>query len=124
VTPDLVITPMQPIVHQLTEKYKSKKVFTILNDENIDFEVTIYFPKKFEALRKFYCGSHEDFIKSIMTTSLWQDNSGGKTNGQFFKSGDEKYVFKEIKAGDIRMFTDFAPRYFDYLCKSFFHNFP
>lgn len=59
-----------------------------------------------------------------MKTSHWHDNSGGRTNSPFFKSGDQKYVFKEIKAGDIRMFTDFAPRYFDYLCKSFFHNFP
>ena len=121
---DIVITPMQPPVHHLTEKYKSKKVFTNLGEENLDFEVTIYFPKKFEALRKFYCGSHEDFIKSIMKTKDWADNSGGKQKGKFFKSGDEKYIFKEIRTGDIRMFTEFAPRYFDYLCKSFFHNFP
>jgi hypothetical protein len=123
-TNDMVITPAQPPVHHLSEKYKSKKVFTNLQEENLDFEVTIYFPKKFEALRKFYCGSHEDFIKSIMKTSDWADNSGGKQRGNFFKSGDQKYVFKEIKPGDIRMFTEFAPRYFDYLCKSFFHNFP
>lgn len=118
------ITPAQPPVHLMTEKYKSKKVFTNLLEENLDFEVTIYFPKKFEALRKFYCGSHEDFIKSIMKTNDWADNSGGKQKGNFFKSGDQKYVFKEIRPGDIRMFTEFAPRYFDYLCKSFFHNFP
>ncbi|CAI2382914.1 unnamed protein product [Moneuplotes crassus] len=122
--PDLVITPMQTPVNQLTEKYKSKKVADILKDDHLDFEVTIYFPKKFEALRKFYCGSHEDFIKSIMKTSHWHDNSGGKTNSPFFKSGDQKYIFKEVNRGDIRMFTDFTPRYFDYLCKSFFHNFP
>lgn len=122
--PDLVITPMQPPVHNLTEKYKSKKIVENLGEEKLDFEVTIYFPKKFEALRKFYCGSHEDFIKSIMKTEDWADNSGGKTKMKFFKSGDQKYIFKEIRNGDIRMFTEFAPRYFDYLCKSFFHNFP
>ena len=59
-----------------------------------------------------------------MKTSNWKDVSGGKTRSSFFKSGDEKYIFKEIKNGEIRMFTEFAPRYFDYLCKSFFHNFP
>lgn len=59
-----------------------------------------------------------------MKTKDWADNSGGKQRGKFFKSGDEKYIFKEIKNGEMRMFTDFAPRYFDYLCKSFFHNFP
>ena len=122
--PDLSISPSQPPVHQLTDKYKVKKVVSLLGEENLDFEVTIYFPKKFEALRKFYWGSHEDFIKSIMRSKEWADNSGGKQKGRFFKSGDEKYIFKEIKTGDIRMFTEFAPRYFDYLWKSFFHNFP
>lgn len=122
--PDLVITPVQPPIQQINDKYRAKKVFVVLSEEDLDFEVTIYFPKKFEALRKFYCGSHEDFIKSIMKTSIWGDNSGGKTKGKFFKSGDEKYIIKEIRSGDIRMFTEFAPRYFDYLCKSFFHNFP
>jgi len=50
-----------------------------------------------------------------MKTKDWADNSGGKQKGKFFKSGDEKYIFKEIRNGDIRMFTEFAPRYFDYL---------
>ena len=122
-TSDLVITPSQPPIKQITEKDKRQKVIDFLNDD-LEFEVTIYFPKKFEALRRFYWGSHEDFIKSIMTTTDWADNSGGKRRGKFFKSGDEKYVFKEIKNGEMRMFTEFAPRYFDYLCKSFFHNFP
>jgi hypothetical protein len=122
--PDLVITPVQPPIQQINDKYRAKKVFVVLSEEDLDFEVTIYFPKKFEALRKFYWGSHEDFIKSIMKTCIWGDNSGGKTKGKFFKSGDEKYIIKEIRSGDIRMFTEFAPRYFDYLCKSFFHNFP
>jgi len=122
--PDLVITPEQKVFNQLTDKYKLKKIEKVLGEDELEFEVTIYFPKKFEALRKFYCGSHEDFIKSIMKTKDWADNSGGKQRGRFFKSGDEKYIFKEIKNGDIRMFTEFAPRYFDYLCKSFFHNFP
>jgi hypothetical protein len=52
--PDLSISPSQPPVHQLTDKYKVKKVVSLLGEENLDFEVTIYFPKKFEALRKFY----------------------------------------------------------------------
>jgi 1-phosphatidylinositol-3-phosphate 5-kinase len=50
--------------------------------------------------------------------------SGGKTKSKFYKSFDDKYVFKEIKKGEFKMFLEFAPQYFDYLCKSFFHNYP
>ena len=28
----------------------------------LDYNVKVYFPKKFEVLRKFYCGSHLNFI--------------------------------------------------------------
>ena len=40
---DLSISPSQPPVHQLTDKYKVKKVVSLLGEENLDFEVTIYF---------------------------------------------------------------------------------
>lgn len=51
--PDLVITPNQPPINPLNDKYRMKKVYMILK-ENLEFEITIYFPKKFEALRRFY----------------------------------------------------------------------
>ena len=60
----------------------------------------------------------------MMRTKPWLDVSGGKTNSKFHKSFDEKYVFKETKKNDFKMFLDFAPNYFDYLFKSFFHNYP
>jgi len=28
----------------------------------VDYNVKMYYPKKFEVLRKFYCGSHLNFI--------------------------------------------------------------
>lgn len=34
--------------------------------DDVDYEVTMYFPKKFEALRKFYIGKQIDFVESIM----------------------------------------------------------
>jgi 1-phosphatidylinositol-3-phosphate 5-kinase len=50
--------------------------------------------------------------------------TGGKTKSKFYRSFDDKYVFKEIKKNEFNWFVDFAPQYFDYLCKSFFHNYP
>jgi hypothetical protein len=31
---------------------------------------------------------------------------------------------KEVKRQELKMFLEFAPQYFDYLCKSFFHEYP
>ena len=34
-------------------------------------------------------------------------------------------MLKEIKkSAEMKMFLEFAPQYFDYMCKSFFHNYP
>jgi 1-phosphatidylinositol-3-phosphate 5-kinase len=90
----------------------------------VDYEVKIFFPKKFEALRRFYCGSQYDFIESLIRTQEWTTVTGGKTKSKFYRSFDDKYVFKEIKKSEFKMFIEFAPSYFDYLCKSFFHNYP
>lgn len=90
----------------------------------VDYELKVFFPKKFEALRRFYCGSQYDFIESLIQTQEWTTVTGGKTKSKFYRSFDDKYVFKEIKKSEFKMFLEFAPQYFDYLCKSFFHNYP
>lgn len=84
----------------------------------------MYYPKKFEVLRKFYCGSHLNFIQSMMSSESWRDVSGGRTMSPFQKTFDQKYVMKEVKRPELKMFLEFAPQYFDYLCKSFFHDYP
>ena len=42
----------------------------------------------------------------------------------FFTSHDKKYVFKSVKKEEFEMFCQFAPTFFDYMAKSFFHDFP
>lgn len=95
-----------------------------LGTPKVDFQLKIYFPKKFEALRRFYCGSQYNFIQSLLKTKEWTNVSGGKTKSKFHRSLDDKYVYKEIRKAEFKMFLEFAPQYFDYLCKSFFHNYP
>lgn len=90
----------------------------------IDYSVKIFFPKKFEVLRKFYCGSHLNFIESMISSSDWLGNNGGKTLSSFQTTFDKKYVMKEVKKSELRMFLEFAPQYFDYLGKAFFHDYP
>ena len=42
----------------------------------------------------------------------------------FFTTHDKKFVFKSVKKEEFEMFCQFAPTYFDYMAKSFFHDFP
>lgn len=86
---------------------------------SLDFNVKIYFPNQFEALRKVYCGSYVDFIKSIYKSEIWKDNSGGKSQSQFLKSHDHKYVIKVVRHSEIKMFETMGDSYFEYMCRSF-----
>jgi 1-phosphatidylinositol-3-phosphate 5-kinase len=57
-------------------------------------------------------------------SDLWHDNTGGKSKATFFKSNDEKYIFKKIKSNELKMFREMGLGYFEYLCKSFYHYCP
>ena len=50
--------------------------------------------------------------------------SGGKKAKNFFKSIDQKFVFKRIEAGEMKMFRESAQAYFEYMCKSFNDGYP
>ena len=43
--------------------------------------------------------------------------TGGKTQASFFKSHDEKYVFKEVNKAEYEMLAQFGPTYFKYMAK-------
>ena len=102
----------------------SADVPQMLNFSKCDYTVKVFYPRKFEVLRKFYCGSHLNFIESMMSSESWADVTGGKTMSPFQKTFDKKYVMKEVKRTELKMFLEFAPQYFDYLCKAFFHDYP
>ena len=94
-----------------------------LKIDKIDFEVRIFYPKRFSGMRRFYIGTHLDYIMSICKTKTW-NSSGGKASMGFFTSHDKKFVFKSVKKEEFEMFQTFAPTYFDYMAKAFFHDFP
>ena len=48
--------------------------------------------------------------------------SGGKTAAEFHKSHDEKYILKEVKKSEFKMFVEFGPLYFDYMVRVLFHG--
>ena len=95
----------------------------ILNlSEMSDIEITIYYPKQFEALRTAYCASLEDLLISLSKSAEWSENSGGKSKASFFKTFDEKFILKNVKENEFNMFLDNALKYFDYMSKFLFHK--
>ena len=87
-----------------------------------DIEITIYYPKQFEALRTAYCASLEDLLISLSKSAEWSENSGGKSKASFFKTFDEKFILKNVKENEFNMFLDNALRYFDYMSQFLFHK--
>jgi 1-phosphatidylinositol-3-phosphate 5-kinase len=59
-----------------------------------------------------------------MNSDQWKSVTGGKTKSPFLQTFDKKYVMKCVHKKELKMFLEFAPQYFDYLCKSLFHEYP
>ena len=55
----------------------------------------------------------------MLKSDVWGDVTGGASKSSFQKTFDGKYVMKEVKRQELKMFLEFAPQYFDYLCKAF-----
>ena len=89
-----------------------------------EIEITIYYPRQFEALRIAYCCAYDDLLISITKSNKWIDVTGGKSKASFYKTNDEKYLFKSISQYEFNMFLKIAFSYFHYLAKYLFHNMP
>jgi len=89
-----------------------------------EIEVVIYYPRQFEALRIAYCCAYEDLLVSLTKSNMWSDVSGGKSKATFYKTNDEKYLFKSISQYEFNMFLKIAFAYFNHIDKYLFHNMP
>ena len=100
------------------EKYYEEK---IMEKKFPEFKIKIYYPRQFEALRTAFCATNEEFIESIRKSLEWPI-TGGKSNANFFKTYDSKYVIKNISELEFNMFIDSALNYFKYISKYLFHK--
>ena len=89
-----------------------------------EIEIKIYFPRQFEALRIVYCSTYEDLLVSMMESEVWKNVSGGKSKATFYKTKDEKYLFKSIKQNEFNMFLEMAFNYFQHMDEYLFHKMP
>ena len=105
------------------------KKFVSLEDRIIakkypEYEVKIYYPRQFQALRTLYFAENfENFIFSVKQSEDWEI-SGGKSKANFFRTLDEKFAIKNISELEFNMLLDSANNYFKHLSKYFFEKKP
>lgn len=81
--------------------------------------VECYYPVQFEALRAYNGVSLRDYLSSLTASENWDDNTGGKTGARFFKTFDQRFVFKEVGKREFTMLIDFLPKYFKYTWEAY-----
>ena len=82
------------------------------------YQVFCYYPVQFEALRAYNGISIKDYILSLSSSRTWGENTGGKTGANFFKTNDQRFVFKEIKKKEFTMLLEFLETYLKYIWES------
>ncbi|KAI7728341.1 hypothetical protein M8C21_001819, partial [Ambrosia artemisiifolia] len=60
----------------------------------VKYTVTVYYAKRFEALRKICCPSEMDYIRSLSRCKKW-GAQGGKSNVFFAKTLDDRFIIKQ-----------------------------
>jgi len=90
------------------------------------FVCQAYWATQFAAVRQAYCGRGEEeelgFLRSLTMARPW-NAQGGKSGATFLKSTDGRFVVKQITRTELQMFLEYAPAYFEYLSKAFFHRY-
>jgi len=82
------------------------------------YQVILYYPVQFEALRNHNGIDLKEFILSLSSSRTWVDNTGGKTGAGFIKTYDQRFVFKELDKKEFTMLLEFVRNYFEYLWRS------
>ena len=69
----------------------------------------------FQQLRKLIMPNEEEkYIHSLFRCMNW-DAKGGKSNSQFRKTIDNRFVLKEMSKQEVQSFLEFAPQYVQYI---------
>ncbi|KAH6781232.1 phosphatidylinositol-4-phosphate 5-kinase family protein [Perilla frutescens var. frutescens] len=83
----------------------------------VKYNVTCYFAKRFEALRRLCCPSEVDYVRSLSRCKKW-GAQGGKSNVFFAKTLDDRFIIKQVTKTELESFIKFAPGYFNYMSES------
>lgn len=88
------------------------------SDSSSNFYCKAYHADLFARLRKLVMPNEEDkYINSLFRCMNW-DAKGGKSNSQFRKTLDNRFILKEMSRQEVASFVEFAPQYIKYLIDS------
>ncbi|KAI6192198.1 FYVE zinc finger family protein [Aphelenchoides bicaudatus] len=84
-------------------------------DSKAHYYVKVYFAESFHKLRdQVFVGGKNEFLRSLSRSSAWSPQ-GGKSGASFFRTNDERFVFKQMSRLEMESFKTCAPKYFDYI---------
>ncbi|CAG9319607.1 unnamed protein product [Blepharisma stoltei] len=120
---ELLSTPDPHFVFEVSnyEEAKRKEDLRILYGERLTITVTVYFAKKFEALRKAWYGLGDEFLQSIIRSERLDDLPGKRRS---FISHDKRFILKVLSESEFAMFLELAPNYFRHMYKHCFKGMP
>ncbi|CAD5215028.1 unnamed protein product [Bursaphelenchus okinawaensis] len=88
------------------------------SDTKAHYYVKVYFAESFQNLReKLFPANENAFIRSISKSEGWSPQ-GGKSGASFYRTKDERFVFKQMSYVEMESFKKCAPKYFEYINKS------
>ena len=94
------------------------RFFKEFHDSTTKFYCKAYYAELFSGLRKLIMPNDEEkYIHSLFRCMNW-DAKGGKSNSQFRKTLDNRFVLKEMSKQEVLSFLDFAPQYVSYVTDS------
>lgn len=103
------------------EDTKRKDDLRILYGERLTITVSVYFAKKFEALRRSWYGSGDEFLQSIVRSERLEEAAGKRRS---FISHDNRFILKVLSETEFSMFLELAPNYFKHMYRYIFKNMP
>ncbi|KAH7713944.1 FYVE zinc finger family protein [Aphelenchoides avenae] len=84
-------------------------------DSKAQFFVKAYYEDMFASLREeIFEGGEEAYISSLSRSQSWHPQ-GGKSGSAFFRTEDERFVFKQLSRFELESFKKCAPYYCDYV---------
>ena len=78
------------------------------------YTINTYWACQFHALREIYLGSQRGFVESLAHSSHW-DTTGGKSDAEFWRTHDQRFVLKAVSETEFAMFLEGAAGYFQHM---------
>ncbi|KAI6210253.1 1-phosphatidylinositol-3-phosphate 5-kinase [Aphelenchoides besseyi] len=120
---NLSSSTLTPMLHsadaqQTPDDPNSQSIEIDFADSKAHYYVKVYFAELFHQFRDtIFVPDEHDFLRSLSQSQPWNPQ-GGKSGASFFRTHDERFVFKQMSRLEMESFKTCAPRYIDYVLNS------